>query len=46
MIRDSVAFDDVTPLPLRLLFLYDVILDIGKGAAPGVKICLDELLYD
>ena len=46
MLGTSVAFDDATPLPLRLLFLYDVILDIGKGATPGAKISLDELLYD
>ena len=46
LLGSTVQFDDATPLPLRLLFLYDVVTDLGKGAEPGAKIQLDELLYD
>ena len=46
LLGSAVQFDDVAPLPLRLLFLYDVIQDLSKGAEPGAKIHLDELLYD
>lgn len=46
LLGTSVQFDDVTPLPLRLLFIYDIIEELGKGAGPGEKIHLDELLYD
>jgi intracellular multiplication protein IcmS len=42
----QVQFDDVTPDALRLLYIYDVILEIIKAAPASDKVSLDELMYD
>ena len=42
----KVIFDDVTPQTLRVLCIYDVILDIINYSDDKKNISLDELLYD
>lgn len=42
----KVQFDDITPNVLRLMYIYDVILEIVKGAPSPDQIPLDELMYD
>jgi len=42
----QVQFDDVTPDTLRLLYIYDVILEIIKAAPAPDQVSLDELMYD
>jgi intracellular multiplication protein IcmS len=41
-----VQFDDITPDILRLMYIYDVILEIIKAAPTPDQIPLDELMYD
>lgn len=42
----KVQFDDVTPNSLRLIYIYDVMLEIANAIPGQEKIPLDELLYD
>lgn len=42
----KVQFDDITPDVIRLLYLYDVILEIVKMAPSPDQVVLDELMYD
>lgn len=42
----KVQFDDITPNVLRLMYIYDVILEIVKKASSQDQIPLDELMYD
>lgn len=42
----KVQFDDVTPNVLRLLYIYDVIIEIVNSSASKEKVSLDELMYD
>lgn len=42
----EVRFDEVTPMVLRLLCLYDVLNEIVKNAANKEAVALDELMYD
>lgn len=41
-----VQFDDVTPNALRLLFIYDVVMEIVNGSSAQDQVALDELMYD
>ncbi|MEI8054403.1 MAG: type IV secretion IcmS family protein [bacterium] len=41
-----VQFDDITPDILRLIYIYDVVLEIIKAAPTPDQIPLDELMYD
>ena len=41
-----VSFDDLTPHTLRILCIYEVILDIIKFSDDKKNISLNELLYD
>jgi len=41
-----VQFDDVTPNILRLIYIYDVLLEIIRAAPTSDQISLDELMYD
>lgn len=42
----KVQFDDITPDVIRLVYLYDVILEIVKMAPSQDQVALDELMYD
>lgn len=42
----QVQFDEVTPAVLRLLYIYDALLEIIKASAVADQVSLDELLYD
>lgn len=42
----EVQFDDITPNILRLIYIYDVLLEIVKAAPTPDQIPLDELMYD
>lgn len=42
----EVQFDDITPSVLRLIYIYDVLLEIVKAAPTPDQIPLDELMYD
>lgn len=46
MLGTEVTFDTTTPPAVRLLMIYDVMQEIGKGISSDKKITLDELLYD
>lgn len=46
MLGTEVHFDETTPAVVRLLMIYDVMQEIGKGKTADKKITLDELLYD
>lgn len=41
-----VQFDDITPDILRLVYIYDVLLEIIKAAPTPDQVPLDELMYD
>lgn len=42
----KVQFDDITPDTLKLIFIYDVILEIIEHSSSSELIALDELMYD
>lgn len=42
----KVQFDEVTPNVLRLLCIYDVVLEIINASASKEQVSLDELIYD
>jgi intracellular multiplication protein IcmS len=42
----QVQFDDITPDVLRLMYAYDVVLEIIKTASSSEQVSLDELMYD
>lgn len=42
----KVQFDDITPDILRVIFIYDVLLEIVKNTVSQDQISLDELMYD
>ena len=42
----KVQFDEVTPNVLRLMYIYDVIVEIVNTASSKEKVALDELMYD
>ena len=46
MLGTEVSFDETTPPVVRLLMIYDIMQEIGKGVSSDKKITLDELLYD
>ncbi|MBT4884660.1 MAG: type IV secretion protein IcmS [Legionellales bacterium] len=46
MLGTEVAFDDSTPVAVKLLMIYDVMQELGRGISRDKKISLDELLYD
>jgi intracellular multiplication protein IcmS len=46
LLGKEVRFDEVTPMVLRLLCLYDVLNEIVKNAANKEAVALDELMYD
>ena len=46
MLGTEVTFDADTPSALRLLMIYDVMQELGRGAPKDKKISLDEFLYD
>ncbi len=42
----KVQFDSVTPNVLRLMFIYEVVLDLIESSFENKQVSLDELLYD
>lgn len=46
MLGVKVQFDEVTPNVLRLLCIYDIILDIVNTSYSKEQVVLDELMYD
>ena len=41
-----VQFDEVTPNTLRLMYIYDVIMELVEASSSRDKVSLDELMYD
>lgn len=46
MLGHRVQFDETTPEILRLMFIYDVIINIVAAAENKKNVILDELAYD
>lgn len=42
----KVQFDEVTPNMLRLMYIYDAIMEMVSSSADKGKVSLDELMYD
>lgn len=45
ILGNRVQFDDTTPDVLRIIFIYDVIMDIIMAAPDKKNVALDELIY-
>lgn len=41
-----VQFDDITPNTLRLVYLYDVVMQLVDTSSSKDEVSLDELMYD